>query len=196
MTAPLPAGWFADPGGSDAERWWDGQEWTTQVRPKGASAERTASVQPSGRVGYSPSTTSGRFPVLKAIVILLGVVAFFLGFAPYISFDNGPEITLDKSSWNFFNMGSGVVGLAALLAAALIAAFSLLPRQSPQDGVVAGLAVTGFVSLLSVLFGLPKGISAGVGLVLVLVASFLQMICALMIVLTSSGVVRLGSPPS
>ncbi|MCU1551059.1 MAG: putative rane protein [Glaciihabitans sp.] len=30
--SPVPAGWFADPAGSDNLRWWDGAAWTTQLR--------------------------------------------------------------------------------------------------------------------------------------------------------------------
>ncbi|MBU2666132.1 DUF2510 domain-containing protein [Actinoplanes bogorensis] len=28
-----PAGWYADPGSSSAQRWWDGQQWTDVARP-------------------------------------------------------------------------------------------------------------------------------------------------------------------
>ncbi|HEY5320974.1 MAG TPA: DUF2510 domain-containing protein [Galbitalea sp.] len=35
-----PAGWYADPAGSDYLRWWDGALWTTQLqaRPLAPSA--------------------------------------------------------------------------------------------------------------------------------------------------------------
>jgi uncharacterized protein YxjI len=31
MTTPIPAGWYADPGGSGGWRWWDGTGWTEHV---------------------------------------------------------------------------------------------------------------------------------------------------------------------
>lgn len=34
MTTPRSPGWYDDPHASNAERWWDGQEWTPQRRPK------------------------------------------------------------------------------------------------------------------------------------------------------------------
>lgn len=50
MTSPpqpspaAPAGWYADPSGLPALRWWDGQEWTSHVQP--------------GAVGAPPTTIS------------------------------------------------------------------------------------------------------------------------------------------
>lgn len=202
MTAPLPPGWFADPGGSDSERFWDGHEWTTQIRPKAGSAEPFDSYKGSFSAGVqsrSDAPVRRTFPVLKAALIMLGVIGFLLGFAPYVSRQQTGSDTLNLPSADsidfFLNLGfgSGVVGLSAMLAAALIAAFSLVPRQSPNDSVVAGLSFTGFAALLCLLIGIPDGLNAGVGLVLVLIASFLQAICALMIVLLSSGVVRFSS---
>jgi hypothetical protein len=32
MTEPTPAGWYSDPSGSGAVRWWDGMQWTEHVQ--------------------------------------------------------------------------------------------------------------------------------------------------------------------
>jgi hypothetical protein len=51
MTAEGPeADWYADPAGSGGERWWDGQAWTTRVRPSSqadAAQNRLASSWPA-----------------------------------------------------------------------------------------------------------------------------------------------------
>src|SRR5271157_4405098 len=79
------------------------------------------------------------------------------------------------------------------MAAALVAAFGMLPKQSGNEPVVAGLSVAGFVSLLMLLIGLVDTVEAGVGLILVLVSSFLQASLAVGCVLLSAGVVKSGS---
>src|SRR6185312_2379278 len=91
-------------------------------------------------------------------------------------------------------LGVGLIGLALLLAAALVAAFGLLPRQSGNEAVVAGLSVAGFVSLVFLLLGLVDTLEAGVGLILALVSSVLQASLAVGSVLLSSGIVM--SAPS
>jgi hypothetical protein len=81
------------------------------------------------------------------------------------------------NSENFFDnigLGVGLIGLALLLAAALVAAFGMLPRQPGTEAVVAGLSVAGFVSLVFLLLGLVDTVEAGVGLILALVSSVLQ----------------------
>ncbi|HUO37096.1 MAG TPA: DUF5336 domain-containing protein, partial [Mycobacterium sp.] len=90
-------------------------------------------------------------------------------------------------------LGVGLIGLSPLLAAALVAAFGMLPKQSGHEPVVAGLSVSGFVSLFILLIGLPDAVEAGVGLILVLVSSFLQAALAVGCVLLSAGVVKSGS---
>ncbi|MBG0562538.1 DUF2510 domain-containing protein [Actinoplanes aureus] len=41
MTDPAPAGWYADPSGLPALRWWDGREWTAHLQPGGAAMPPT-----------------------------------------------------------------------------------------------------------------------------------------------------------
>ncbi|MGN6475255.1 MAG: DUF2510 domain-containing protein [Mycobacteriales bacterium] len=45
MTSPAP-GWYPDPGGTSAYRWWDGQAWTTATHP--GSAATTTTQQATG----------------------------------------------------------------------------------------------------------------------------------------------------
>ncbi|BCY07442.1 DUF2510 domain-containing protein [Actinoplanes sp. L3-i22] len=50
MTSPAqPAGWYADPSGLPATRWWDGRQWTEHLQPGPAVLPPTA-----GLGGYFP----------------------------------------------------------------------------------------------------------------------------------------------
>ena len=146
----------------------------------------------------SPGAGAGRgLSFLFALgVIILGVLSFCLGFMPYEKQSATGQLPA-TNSMNFFDnvgLGVGVAGLALVLAAAVVAAFGMLPKQSPNEPVVAGLSVAGFVSLLMLLMGLVDTVEAGVGLILILMSSFLQASLAVGCVLFSAGVVKSGSP--
>ena len=132
-------------------------------------------------------------------VVALGILSFFLGFASFANEDEGysGDGIFGSNSMSFFDnvgLGVGVIGLAALLAAALIAAFSLLPAQQENAPVIAGLSATGFISLLFLLIGLSEGANAGIGLILVLITSFLQTALAVAVLLFSAGVIKPPAP--
>jgi hypothetical protein len=127
-------------------------------------------------------------------VIILGVLSCGLGVTPYAQASTG-QVPATNSE-NFFDnigLGVGLIGLALLLAAALVAAFGMLPRQPGTEAVVAGLSIAGFVSLVFLLLGLVDAVEAGVGLILALVSSVLQAALAVGSVLLSSGIVKSAS---
>jgi hypothetical protein len=168
-------------------------------QPQGAGGQGYG--QPAPAYGAAPSAGRGLPFFLNIGVIAIGVVSFFLGFAPFVKVDEtsgrSPFDAKTKSFsffYSIFPSGVGTIALVALLAAALIAAFALLPKQEPHDAVVAGLSVTGFVSLLFLLFGIGDGFSAGIGLILVLVTSFLQAGAAVVGLLLGSGVIKPPAP--
>jgi hypothetical protein len=133
--------------------------------------------------------------LLTVGVIILGVLSFGLGVMPYAQASVTGQLPATNSE-NFFDntgLGVGLIGLALLLAAALVAAFGLLPRQPGNAAVVAGLSVAGFVSLVFLLLGLVDTLEAGVGLILALVSSVLQASLAVGSVLLSSGNVMSAS---
>lgn len=149
--------------------------------------------------GAGPGQSKGLPFYLDIGVVALGIISFFLGFAAFANEDKGyaGDGVFGKQSMSFFDnigLGVGVIGLATLLAAALIAAFSLLPAQRENGPVVAGLSVTGFIALLFLLIGLSPGANAGIGLILVLVTSFLQAALAVAVLLFSAGVIKPPAP--
>lgn len=58
MTAPIPPGWFPDPGDPSLVRWWDGQRWTGHTQPR--QSEDPASEQLAGGDDARESTQPGR----------------------------------------------------------------------------------------------------------------------------------------
>jgi hypothetical protein len=144
----------------------------------------------------SPSGGTRLSSLLTVGVIILGVLSFGLGVMPYAQASVTGQLPATNSE-NFFDnigLGVGLIGLALLLAAALVAGFGMLPRQPGNEAVVAGLSVAGFVSLVFLLLGLADTLEAGVGLILILLSSVLQASLAVGSVLLSSGIVT--SAPS
>jgi hypothetical protein len=154
----------------------------------------------------APAPGKGLPFYLNMGVIALGVISFFLGFAPYLSIDKSGSSSGkgdSSDSINFFQnmgLGVGVIGLALLLAAALIAGFSMLPKQQGNESLVAGLSVTGCLSLLLLLIGLGGGLFAnqavksGIGLIMVLITSFIQAGLAVVVLLFAADVIKPPQP--
>jgi len=161
----------------------------------GRYGPQSPNPMPQRYAGYRTPTPRRGLPfVFDVIIGMLGVLAFFLGFAPYEKMST-IGLTSSDTTQNFFDNagGVGVVGLSLALAAGLVALFSLLPKQVANGAVIAGLSSAGVLALLGALFGLFSGLDAGVGLILVLVISFLQAVLACGNVLIAAGVLRVGA---
>ncbi|RIJ54967.1 DUF2510 domain-containing protein [Clavibacter phaseoli] len=66
-TPSTPAGWYADPAGSDRLRWWDGTRWTDHLADAPTAAASTAATEPaaapaSGHVAPEASAASAAMP--------------------------------------------------------------------------------------------------------------------------------------
>jgi len=148
--------------------------------------------------GAAPAPREGKgLPFFLHIgVVALGVISFFLGFAPYISGSSaqfGGESISISASFDFFET-NGVVSISLLLAAALVVALGTLPKQEIHDGIVASLSIAGFVSLLFQMVALPGEANMGVGLEIVLFTSFLQAAISIAALLAASGVIKPPQP--
>ena len=50
----LAAGWYDDPNGLPAQRWWDGEHWTSDVRPEGSPPAPSGAYPPAPPPQYIP----------------------------------------------------------------------------------------------------------------------------------------------
>jgi hypothetical protein len=83
VTAPPPAAWYADPGGSGGLRYWDGSRWTEHLTPsQGAPVASWApAAAPAGSIVPAAQTPPGRriWPLVATIAVLF-VAAVIAGF--------------------------------------------------------------------------------------------------------------------
>ncbi|RVW02959.1 hypothetical protein EGT50_09600 [Rhodococcus xishaensis] len=128
-------------------------------------------------------------------VLVLGVVNFLLGFAPYL--ENTPNVGSPfLFTANAFE-SVGALPLAFLLTGGLLAGISLLPEQD----YVAPAAVASLVGfLVSFVFtlSLSSGQSLAGGGIAILVIGFIQAVVAVSVFLFASGIVKMpqGRPSS
>ena len=94
MTATPPAGWYPDPAGSPASRWWDGHAWTAQTRatggPGGYPPGGGPGTPPPGSGGQGSGGTGGQSgsgggrgsrKTFAVVVAALAVAALLIGLA-------------------------------------------------------------------------------------------------------------------
>jgi uncharacterized protein DUF5336 len=131
---------------------------------------------------YGASPTEGQTPGQgKSLPFFLNIAVAALG---------GINFLLGGFAETFF-----LPGLALLLGAGAIAAFSMLPKQTALDVVVAGLTIAGFLSLLFAFVGPDNGlISASLGYILLLVLAFAQSAVAIAVLLFSSDIIKPSQP--
>ncbi|MGW4331575.1 DUF5336 domain-containing protein [Rhodococcus koreensis] len=114
-------------------------------------------------------------------VAVLGVLNLLLGFAPYA--------TLARESVNSFEANTD--GLGLLFLGGLLAAASLLPKQS-YAGAAAAASVAGWVVALFVFLNVDA--DSGWGAILILVLGFIQSAVAVAAVLFDIGVLKQPAP--
>lgn len=140
----------------------------------------------------SPGGLAGKpLPQLLSIAVLvLGVVNFLLGFAPFAKVTTFSDTPLTQSS---FEGGYPVIALALLLVGGLLAGLSVLPGQDHQ-ATAAVTSLVGFVVALFFLFTLSEGVSLAWGGILNLVLAFVQAALAVAALLFTLGLLRAPAP--
>ncbi len=143
-------------------------------------------AQPPG--GYAPTTQlpkvddgPSKLPLyLLAGVAILGLAAYLLSFGP---------------AWKSTDASGSVVpilGIVAMLFAALFAVTALLPKQGNYTPVVTATSVVGF---LLIIWDLIKGgQAAGWALIVIVVLSALQTVAAIAALLLDAGVITPPAP--
>jgi hypothetical protein len=143
-------------------------------------------AQPPG--GYAPTTQlpkvddgPSKLPLyLLAGVAILGLAAYLLSFGP---------------AWKSSTASGSVVlilGIVAMLFAALFAVTALLPKQGNYTPVVTATSVVGF---LLIIWDLIKGgQAAGWALIVIVVVSALQTVVAIAALLLDAGVITPPAP--
>ena len=77
---PPPPGWYPDPGGSGAQRWWDGVRWTEQLHPPpGAPAVSEPPAYGAPAAPAAPAPATGQLPATGASALLAVSAALLVG---------------------------------------------------------------------------------------------------------------------
>ncbi|MFD3707012.1 DUF5336 domain-containing protein [Nocardia sp. NPDC058658] len=156
----------------------------TSAAPQGPS---------TGAAAASPSTAEGSegkgLPfILTAAAAGLGVVTFFLGFAPYVGISLGRE----TSTGSMFESNSGALA-TLVLAAALLAGLSLLPKQNTL-GVAVALAVASFLGVVVSLISAGEGVELQWGAFVVTAFSFIVAVLLVLALLFGLGIIKAPAP--
>jgi hypothetical protein len=73
----VPTGWYADPNGNPAQRYWDGEQWTEQTRPQPPSPRAAApGFEPNVMRPYSAAVVWSLIPLTWG---LLGLIFAIVG---------------------------------------------------------------------------------------------------------------------
>ena len=135
-------------------------------QPAQPTTQFAAPTQQFGKADEGPS----KLPVyLTAAVAVLGLAVYLSSFGPYFTGTIGAEL---------FTPIPLYIGIVAAILAGLLAAVSLVPKQTADHAVVAVLAVLGFLLVIALVITAPEGVSIDWGLYLIIAFTALQAIVA------------------
>ena len=151
-------------------------------QPAQPTTQFAAPTQQFGKADEGPS----KLPVyLTAAVAVLGLAVYLSTFGPYFTGTIGAEL---------FTPIPLYIGIVAAILAGLLAAVSLVPKQSANHAVVAVLAVLGFLLVIALVITAPEGVSIDWGLYLIIAFTALQAIVAVTALLFHAGVITSPAP--
>ncbi len=122
---------------------------------------------------------------LTAAVAVLGLAVYLSSFGPYFSGTIGAEL---------FTPVPLYLGVVAAVLAGLLAAVSLVPKQTAATAVVAVLSVLGFLLVLGLVITTPEGLSLDWGLYAIIAFGAVQAIVAVAALLFDAGVLTAPAP--
>jgi hypothetical protein len=144
---------------------------------------------PTQQFGKLPDVAPAAEGPSKLPVYLTAAVAV-LGLAVYVS-SYGPLLGTGADSFSPPLLDLGVV---ASLLAGLIAGVSLVPKQKAAPALVAVLSVLGFLLVINIVLGSPRGVDIKWGLYLIIALSVAQAIVAVAVLLFDAGVITPPAP--
>ena len=151
-------------------------------QPAQPTTQFAAPTQQFGKADEGPS----KLPVyLTAAVAVLGLAVYLSTFGPYFTGTIGAEL---------FTPIPLYIGIVAAILAGLLAAVSLVPKQSANHAVVAVLAMLGFLLVIALVITAPEGVSIDWGLYLIIAFTALQAIVAVTALLFHAGVITSPAP--
>jgi hypothetical protein len=120
----------------------------------------------------------------------LAIAVVVLGLGVYLS-SFGPLFTAGA---DYFTPTLLDLGVVASIAAGLIAAVSLLPKQKPLPAVLAVLSVLAFLLVIAIVLTAPQGVSLDWGLYLIIAFTMFQAIVAVAVLLFDAGIITPPAP--
>ncbi|HEX9833936.1 MAG TPA: DUF5336 domain-containing protein [Mycobacterium sp.] len=154
------------------------QQPTTQFAAPTQQFGRAPEPGPAGPAGPS------QLPMYLAVaVVVLGLGVYLSSFGP-----------LFTAGADYFTPTLLDLGVVASIAAGLIAAVSLLPKQKPLPGVLAVLSVLAFLLVIAIVLTAPVGVSLDWGLYLIIAFTTFQAIVAVAVLLFDAGVIPPPAP--
>jgi hypothetical protein len=145
---------------------------------------------PTQQFGKLPDVAPAAEGLSKLPVYLTAAVAA-LGLAVYVS-SYGPLLGAGADAT--FSPPLLDLGVVASLLGALIAGVSLVPKQKAAPALVAVLSVLGFLLVINIVLGAPRGVEIKWGLYLIIAFSVLQAIVAVAVLLFDAGVITPPAP--
>jgi Family of unknown function (DUF5336) len=168
-----------------------GQQPTQQFS---APTQQFGKVEPSSLQAPSQTTPAGpsKLPfILLAAVAGLGLLVYLFSFGPQFKIESTDFPQLGSASGTSLGLGLAV---GASLLAGLLAAASLLPKQRPSVGVVAAVAVLGFLLVIAEIVNTPEGVSIGWALYVIILLTLLQAGAAIAALLLDAGIIAASTP--
>jgi hypothetical protein len=148
--------------------------------------------QPSAQTPAAPAAGVSKLPfILLAAVAVLGLLVYLFSFGDMFTIQSTDFPQLGSASGTSLGLGMAVV---AALVSGLVAAASLLPRQTAPVGVVAAIALLAFLLVLAEIIQKPQGVSIGWALYVVVLLTFLQAAVAIGALLLDSGIISAPQP--
>jgi 4-amino-4-deoxy-L-arabinose transferase-like glycosyltransferase len=147
---------------------------------------------PQAQAPASSAAGANKLPfILLAAVAALGLLVYLFQFGEMFTISSTDFPQLGGASGT--SLGLGLAVLASVLAA-LLAGVGLLPKQKTFVGVVAAIAVLGFLLVIGEVIQKPEQVSIGWALYVVIALSLLQAGAAIAALLLDAGIITPPAP--